>query len=78
MHISYHFVFHVSSSSPVASHCSVFVLSDSRDYDLRQQCEHDYDELCDQCESLHLTLHNIYAAVEEASFSTEDKDEVIK
>ena len=68
----------MSSSSPVASHCSVFALSDSSNSDLRQQCEHDHDELCDQCESLHLTLHDIYAAVEEASFSTqEDKDEAL-
>ena len=69
---------HVSSSFPVASHCSVFALSDSEDSDLRQQCKHNHDELCDQCESLHSTLNDISTAVDEASFTTEeDKDEAL-
>ena len=69
---------HVSSSSPVASHCSVFALSDTEDSDLRQQCKHNHDELCDQCESLHSTLNDISTAVDEASFTTEeDKDEAL-
>lgn len=68
----------MSSSSPVASHCSIFALSDSTNSDLRQQCDHTHDELCEQCESLHSTLHNISAAVEEASFATEDdRDEAV-
>lgn len=49
-----YFQVHVSSSSRIASHCSVFALSDSSDSALRQKCEHDHDEFCDQCESLHI------------------------
>ena len=62
----------MSNSSPVASHCSVFALSDTTDPDLQQQCEHSHDEICEQCESLHSTLHSIIEAVKEASFATED------
>ena len=69
---------HVSSSSPVASHCSVFALSDTEDSDLRQQCKHNHEKLYDQCESLHSTLNDISTAVDEASFTTEeDKDEAL-
>ena len=57
----------MSTSSPVASHCSTFALSDSTDR-----------ELCEQCESLQATLQNISAAVEEASFVTDDdRDEAV-
>ena len=68
----------MSTSSQVASHCSIFALSDSTDLRLKQQCDHSHDELCEQCESLHSTLHKISAAIEDASFSTEDdKDEAL-
>ena len=68
----------MSTSSPVASHCSTFALSDSTDPALQQQCDHSHDELCEQCESLQATLQNISAAVEEASFVTDDdRDEAV-
>ena len=62
----------MSNSSPVASHCSVFALSDTTDPDLQQQCDHSHDEVCEQCESLHSTLHSIIEAVKGAPFATED------
>ena len=62
----------MSNSSPVASHCSVFSLSDTTDPDLQQQCDHSHDKICEQCESLHSTLHSITEAVKGASFVTED------
>ena len=68
---------HISSSSPDASYCSVFALSDTEDSDLRQQFQHNHDKLCNQCESLHSTLNNVFTAVDEASFTTEDKDEAL-
>ena len=68
----------MSSSSRVVSHCSVFALSDSSDSALRQKCEHNHDELCDQCESLHSTLKDISTVVDRASFTTEEeKDEAL-
>ena len=62
----------MSNSSPVASHCSVFTLSDTTDPDLQQQCDHSHDEVCEQCENLYSTLHSITEAVKGASFATED------
>ena len=58
-------------------YCSVFALSDTEDSDLRQQFQHNHDKLCNQCESLHSTLNNVFTAVDEASFTTEDKDEAL-
>lgn len=62
----------MSTSSPVASHCSVFGLSDSTNSDLRRKCDHSHDDVCEQCESLNSTLQTISEAVKEASFATED------
>lgn len=60
----------------MASHCSVFALSDSTDPDLQQQCDHNHNEVCEQCENLQSTLNQILQAVKEASFPSEDdKDE---
>ena len=42
---------HVRSSSEIASHCSVFALSDSTNPDLQQQCSHKHEGCCEQCES---------------------------
>ena len=53
------------------------VLSSTEDSDLRQQFQHNHDKLCNQCESLHSTLNNVFTAVDEASFTTEDKDEAL-
>ncbi|XP_020608740.1 uncharacterized protein LOC110047346 [Orbicella faveolata] len=66
------FKVHVSNSSLVASHCSVFALSDTTNPDLQQQCDHSHDQMREQSESLHSTLHSITEAVKEASFVTED------
>ncbi|CAH3032808.1 unnamed protein product [Porites lobata] len=66
---------HVCSSSEIASHCSVFALSDSTIPDLQQQCSHKHEECCEQCEILHSTLQNISSAVERASFATQDDKE---
>lgn len=68
----------MSTSSPVASHCSVFGLSDSTNSDLRRKCDHSHDDVCEQCESLNSTLQTISEAVKEASFATEDdRDEAV-
>ncbi|XP_068728060.1 uncharacterized protein [Montipora capricornis] len=69
------FKVHVCSSSEIASHCSVFALSDSTSPDLQQQCSHKHEECCEQCEILHSTLQNISSAVERASFATQDDKE---
>jgi len=69
---------HVSTCSEVASHCSVFALSDSTNPDLRQQCDHQHYELCEQCESLSSAIESISTAVEQVTFTTnDDRDEAV-
>ncbi|XP_022810451.1 uncharacterized protein LOC111347474 [Stylophora pistillata] len=69
---------HISNSSQVADHCSVFSLSDSSDPDHRQHCDHSHEEICDMCHGLDATLTEIEHAVNEAAFPTAaDKDEAI-
>ena len=51
-------------------HCSVFALSDSTNPDLRQQCDHKHEEVCEQCENLNSTLAAISEAVARAPFHT--------
>jgi hypothetical protein len=36
---------HVSTSSTVADHCSVFSLSDSKNEEWRQRCSHEHHEV---------------------------------
>ena len=42
--------------SHVPDHCSVFALSDKSDADVRKQCDHTHDEVCDQCHALTVAL----------------------
>ena len=68
----------MSTSSPIASHYSVFALSDNTGPDLQQKCDHSHDELCENCENLHMALQNTSSAIEELSFATEDdRDEAM-
>ena len=68
----------MSASSPIASHCSVFALSDNTEPDLQQKCDHSHDEVCEHRENLHMALQNISSATEELSFTTEDdRDEAM-
>ncbi len=56
----------------------VFSLSDSKDPDYRQLCDHSHQEICESCQGLDSTLKEVEHAVNEATFSTnDDKDEAI-
>ena len=68
----------MSEESHVAEHCSIFALSDSTDTDFKQQCNHNHDERCDQCDTLTATLSSIEKELVEASYpSDEDRDETL-
>ncbi|CAH3108923.1 unnamed protein product [Porites lobata] len=43
---------HVSPSSPVADHSSVYALSDDKEPLFSSPCDHDHDRTCPQCEEL--------------------------
>ena len=60
----------------MADHCSVHALSDPSDKDFSQECDHQRDERCSQCEALDNVLICIENLVHTAEFhSEEDKDE---
>ena len=67
---------HTSSSSEVADHCSVHALIDPSDKDLCQECDHQHDERCSQCDALDNVLVHTENLVHSAEFhNKEDKDE---
>ena len=64
--------------SHVADHCSVFALSEKSDADLKQECDHTHDDVCDQCEALTAAMKDIKKAVQNAAFdSDEDREEYL-
>ena len=66
----------MNEQSHVPDHCSVFALSDKSDADLRKQCDHTHDEVCNQCHALTVALKDIEEAVRTAAFDLrEDQEE---
>ena len=56
----------------------MFALSDCTNPDLRQQCDHRHEDVCEQCENLNSTLAAISEAVARAPFHTDDdRDEAV-
>ncbi|PFX21177.1 hypothetical protein AWC38_SpisGene14335 [Stylophora pistillata] len=67
---------HTSNSSEVADNCSVHALSDPSDKDFCQECDHQHDERCSQCDALDNVLVHIENLVHSAEFrKKEDKDD---
>ena len=50
----------------------VFSLGDSSDPDYQQECQHNHDGSCDQCEALKETLRDIENRVKSCHFSSDD------
>lgn len=62
----------------MADHCIVFALSDKSDADLRKECGHLHEEVCDQCETLKAAMKDIEEAVRNATFdSSDDREECL-
>ena len=60
----------------MADHCSVHALSDPSDKDFCQECDHQHDDRCSQCDALDNVLVHIENLVHSAGFhNKEDKDE---
>ena len=68
---------HIDSGARVADHCSVYALSDPSDSAFKQQCDHEHDELCDQCQALNDALQEVGEAAQITKFHNEDeRDEI--
>jgi hypothetical protein len=68
---------HVSCSSPVPDHCSVFALSDCTNKWWQQNCDHDHGQQCDRCELLKITLAKIRAFIEQHQTDTGLRDRLL-
>ena len=69
---------HVSPSSPVADHCSVYALSDDKEPLFSSPCDHDHDKTCPQCEELTALVSAIqeYLKREDLGFPTAELDDL--
>lgn len=45
----------MSENSHVREHCSVYALSSKTESEFKQQCDHDHDERCEECEAIEST-----------------------
>ena len=80
---------HVNDQSHVPYHCRIFSLSDKSDTDLKKECDHPHDEVCDEvcdhphdevcdrCEALDVALKDIETAVHNAGFYCRDDQEEV-
>ena len=69
---------HVSPSSPVADHCSVYALSDDKEPLFSSPYDHDHDRTCPQCEELTALVSAIqeYLEREDLGFPTTELDDL--
>ena len=63
---------HVSESSHIPAHCSIFALSDTQDPDYQATSTHDHNYECGQCNGLTETIEEIEQAIEKTKLNPED------
>ncbi|CAF1356373.1 unnamed protein product [Adineta ricciae] len=63
---------HISKSSRVPDHCSIFGLSDAQNSAWREKCDHEHDEECDACLRLREAFDHISSIIEENLNITDD------
>ncbi len=59
--------YHAKMTSPVADHCRTFALSDSEDPKFQVTCNHNHDQVCQNCQIIKNTLEVIQNLVAEAN-----------
>ena len=62
----------------MADHCCIYALSDPNEAVFRQDCDHQHEQQCDQCQSIDVVLKDIGQAVQDTAFrSQEERDETL-
>ena len=61
----------------MADHCIVFALSDPTVAGFTEQCSHQHDHVCEQCQGLDTALEHIGQAVRDAAFRSDDERDVL-
>ncbi|CAF1548365.1 unnamed protein product [Adineta ricciae] len=69
---------HISRSSNVADHCCVYALSDPKNRDFAQDCDHQHDEFCIECSNLTDTLNEIEKLLGEIGKDKDILDRALK
>ncbi|XP_015770410.1 PREDICTED: uncharacterized protein LOC107348864 [Acropora digitifera] len=67
---------HASSYGTIPDHCIAYALSDPKDVHLRNDCDHNHDDSCSQCELLKAALTEIRDAISEAQLSQDERDDL--
>ena len=68
---------HISDSSECADHCLTYALSDPKNPEFSQTCDHSYTVACNSCMEIEQLASKLMEAVEERSesFSADEKDD---
>lgn len=62
----------------MADHCIVYALGDPNEAVFKQNCDHQHEEQCDQCQSINMVLKDIGQALQDTAFrSEEERDEML-
>lgn len=61
---------HLSVSSTCPSHCLNFALSDSRNPEYQQSCDHIHDDECEQCNEVRITTRDQKSTIKHQILST--------
>ena len=66
---------HLEKEASIPDHCVAFSLSDASDPDYQVQCQHNHEDICEQCEALNETLREIDSRINCCHFSSDDERE---
>ena len=69
---------HISRSSTVADHCCVYALNDSNNNHFTQQCDHEHDESCIECQNIRSTLDRIENIIKESENDEKISNRILK
>ena len=74
----FNFIFyvHISESSQVAEHCRTFSLSDERNLEFKQACQHEHDQLCTNCEQIHELLRGVNSLLKDLDHGEKEAEYV--
>ena len=59
---------YASTYGTIPDHCIAYALRDPKDVHLRNDCDHNHDDSCSQCELLKAALMGIRDAISEAIY----------
>ena len=71
-----YFKVHVSKTSSVADHFRRFALSDTKDEDYKDICDHVHNGVCDRCDLVQRSVCDVEEAMSHVTTTTEELEEL--